>query len=790
MNRKTGEYTAPVTGQAPANQLASWVYDNANNAIAGMCDPVGQLTTAYVGARSGGNAYTEQQRIQRQRRIPRQHGHISRRPRARWPARTPSPTTTPPTAACPIPRRLPGLAGRRTLPAETVTHQYETALDLPNGLAGLSYYRSTPPTPPSATSPSRTVGSNQGNHAAYVTNTYDPHTAALTNSQVSNTNVSATPIDNTSYTYDQAATPPTRPTNAPPRHRHPETQCFGYDRLDRLTQAWTATDSCAADPTTNNGPPSATASPAAAYWTNWTFDPGPAHQTGQPRHRRCCRHGHHLHLRQGQPNPTPSPPPPRPVRRALGHELRLPTPPATPHPRHTRQRCPTLTWSDTGQLTAVATTVGRLQLRLRRRRHLLLQKDPGRTTLYLPREELQLDTTTGAITGNRYYALPGGGQAVRSGAGANYSFEIANSQGTGLLVLDSTLTTPTWRQFTPYGAPRGTTPVAWPDNKGFLNDPNDTATGLTDIGARWYDPSTGRFMSLDPLFEADSSQEQNGYTYSGDNPIAKSDPTGLRPADCYGACETSYMSGLHSNGGYRGMGESGYSGGYSSGCWGCTYGGGPSHITWFNNFWGNQIPKPTLWLGICPWGQCQASPPPPLPKPRTCGLLDITGKCAPLSPAQPAQSHRSFWGSLWHDTVGKLRLPDYYTANVGFVFGIPDTDFGFGVSFNVTMTRGGKFYNSGGLVEGSPGAGASARAGWLDTFKRPSEKQIDHYINGPAWALEVTGGNGGPGPSYATVWGSPGSFGPGAFSSELGLGMGSGESWNLSQSDAWRNGGW
>ncbi len=788
LNRKTGEFDAPVSGQTPGNQLVGWAYDNANNAVVGMSDPVGKLTTATSYA--GGNAYVDQQSgfnangesLGDTITIPAAEGALAG-------AYSFTHTYTSGTAL-PDHDSYPASPGDGTLPAETVTHAYETSLDLPVGPGGLASYTDNADYTPDQHVAELELGLNQGNHAD-LTNTYDAHTRSLTDTQVTNAAVSATPLDDTSYSYDPAGNPTDqadkRLTNGTVTA---ETQCFGYDNLDRLTQAWTATDSCAADPTTNNAATIGDGITGSAYWTNWTFDP-----LGQPT--KQVNHGLSgaadtvttYTYGTTQPNTLAATTTTGPAGTSAtsygadsaGNTTTRDTP---------ANGAQTLTWSDTGQLTAVATTPGASSYIYGANGTLLLQKDPGRTTLYLPQEQLQLDTATGAITGNRYYALPGGGQAVRSGAGANYSFEIANTQGTGLLVLDNTLTAPTWRQFTPYGAPRGTAPVAWPDNKGFLNDPNDTATGLTDIGARWYDPSTGRFVSLDPLFEADSSQEQNGYTYSGDNPIAKSDPTGLRPADCYGACETSYLSGLHSNGGYRGMGENGYSGGYSSGCWGCTYGRGPSHITWFNNFWGNQIPKPTLWLGICPWGQCQASPPPPLPKPRTCGLLDITGKCAPLSPARPGQSHRSFLGSLWHDTVGKLRLPDYYTANFGFVFGIPDTDFGFGVSFNVTMTRGGKFYDSGGLVEGSPGVGASARAGWLDTFKRPSEKQIDHYIDGPAWALEVTGGNGGPGPSYATVWGSPDSFGPGAFSSELGLGTGSGESWNLSQSDAWRNGGW
>ena len=84
----------------------------------------------------------------------------------------------------------------------------------------------------------------------------------------------------------------------------------------------------------------------------------------------------------------------------------------------------------------------------------------------------------------------------------------------------------TWREFTPYGAPRGPA-VTWFDNHGFLNKVADANTGLTDIGAREYDPATGRFISLDPILETSSPQQLNGYTYAADNPVTQADPSGL-----------------------------------------------------------------------------------------------------------------------------------------------------------------------------------------------------------------------------------------------------------------------
>ena len=46
---------------------------------------------------------------------------------------------------------------------------------------------------------------------------------------------------------------------------------------------------------------------------------------------------------------------------------------------------------------------------------------------------------------------------VRSGATTSYAFEIPDPHGTSDLSLDHTAQVPAWRQFTPYGAPRGAT---------------------------------------------------------------------------------------------------------------------------------------------------------------------------------------------------------------------------------------------------------------------------------------------------------------------------------------------
>lgn len=56
---------------------------------------------------------------------------------------------------------------------------------------------------------------------------------------------------------------------------------------------------------------------------------------------------------------------------------------------------------------------------------------------------------------------------------------------------------------------------------------DDNTTGLTHLGAREYDPSTGRFLSADPVLDLTDPLQANGYNYANNNPVTHADPTGL-----------------------------------------------------------------------------------------------------------------------------------------------------------------------------------------------------------------------------------------------------------------------
>ncbi|WP_169834281.1 RHS repeat-associated core domain-containing protein, partial [Streptomyces fradiae] len=160
----------------------------------------------------------------------------------------------------------------------------------------------------------------------------------------------------------------------------------------------------------------------------------------------------------------------------------------------------------------------------------------GDTVLYLGSTEVRLTTkgTAKTLSGTRYYTAAGKTIAVRTATagvtGSKLSYLAADHHGTGTVALDATTMAVTKRYTTPFGAQRGPSVPAWPDDKSFLGKPEDKNTGLTHIGAREYDPSTGLFISVDPLLQLDIHQTLNGYTYGAQNPVTNADPSGLGAA--------------------------------------------------------------------------------------------------------------------------------------------------------------------------------------------------------------------------------------------------------------------
>jgi RHS repeat-associated protein len=70
----------------------------------------------------------------------------------------------------------------------------------------------------------------------------------------------------------------------------------------------------------------------------------------------------------------------------------------------------------------------------------------------------------------------------------------------------------------------------------FTGKGQDSQTGLSYFGARWYDPLTGRFTGVDPVSFVESNPHSfNRYAYANNNPYKFKDPDGRLPQIVVGA---------------------------------------------------------------------------------------------------------------------------------------------------------------------------------------------------------------------------------------------------------------
>jgi RHS repeat-associated protein len=150
----------------------------------------------------------------------------------------------------------------------------------------------------------------------------------------------------------------------------------------------------------------------------------------------------------------------------------------------------------------------------------LLRKTGDTTTLYLDGMEVEsAGANNPVLTAKRYY----GGMAVRWPS--RVQVLLHNRQNSTSIAYDPALDTAVYQRYKPYGARRGSSALAVTERR-FLDKTEDD-TGLIAMGARYYDPAIGRFISVDPLADLAAPQSLAGYSYALNNPATLSDPTGL-----------------------------------------------------------------------------------------------------------------------------------------------------------------------------------------------------------------------------------------------------------------------
>ncbi|MGA5822743.1 RHS repeat-associated core domain-containing protein [Kitasatospora sp. NPDC094028] len=563
LNRKTGVYSGSV---APANQLASWTYDTLAK---------GQFTSSsrYVGG-AGGAAYTKAvtgydtayRPLGSSTTIPSAEGAL---------AGTYTNTNTySPVIGSLKKLDIPAAGG---LSAETVSYgRTDTGL-----LTGASSLKKAVIAKVEYDALARPVRTTVGEYGRQVvaTQQFDWATGRLINNFVDRQSGTVS-ADQTSYTYTPAGqiTSVTDVQDASAT----DTQCFTYDYLSRLTGAWTdtggtrttadwtdssglkhGTGSSTTVPgigTCNNTAGPATVNPGgrtvggpAPYWNTYSYD-ATGNRTGLVQHDTTGNSLNDTTVTQtfGGAKTTNSPTTAPNTGGGTGgpHALLTST---TAGPTGTKAvsyqydakgnttaitdtgGTTTLTWNGEDKLDTLTKTdqAGATRYLYDADGNQLIRRNPGKTTLKLPTDELTLDTASGSMNNVRSLAAPGGLTYTRVTAaigGGTVLIQAADPHGTnGLQIGTDPAMTVTRRATDPFGNPRGTQPVAnqWAGTKGYVGGTRDDTTGLTNLGARQYDPIHGRFINPDPILDPADPQQWNGYAYSDNDPINRSDPSGL-----------------------------------------------------------------------------------------------------------------------------------------------------------------------------------------------------------------------------------------------------------------------
>jgi RHS repeat-associated protein len=136
------------------------------------------------------------------------------------------------------------------------------------------------------------------------------------------------------------------------------------------------------------------------------------------------------------------------------------------------------------------------------------------------------------------YIFFGGKRIARRDSSGNVEYYVVDHLGSSRVVTNASGAVLESCDYYPYGA-SNCSPSSI-NNYLFTAKERDSESGLDNFGARYYSSQYGRFMSPDPVGgKRDDPQSLNKYSYVRNNPLSRTDPTGLY--DCMDGqmqCET------------------------------------------------------------------------------------------------------------------------------------------------------------------------------------------------------------------------------------------------------------
>ncbi|MCD0443411.1 hypothetical protein LO763_07195 [Glycomyces sp. A-F 0318] len=354
-------------------------------------------------------------------------------------------------------------------------------------------------------------------------------------------------LSNVTYDYDDAGNILSAIDSANAEGMERQAECYGYDGLRRLTEAWTTaapgTDAGACE----GGPETTGVEGAAAYWQSYTFDAA-GNRTGMTDHDTTgsgadrswtytygTQTAHTLEtVSDGSGEST-----------AFEYDELGNTTGVTSTTGFSQD----ITWDANGKVETITTTGaalsstgavsgdvadGAIEFFYDADGTRIMRATASEATLYVHGVEITLSKTAGSVSSTRAIDLPGDAHRTEK-AGDIAQIQISDHNGTGTTAFDCFTGEVTRRYSDPYGNNLATATTAadgnseWLGQNGYVKGTIDP-TGYTHIRARDYNPAIGRFLSVDPIADFAEAQQLNGYSYSDNSPITFSDPTGLKKA--------------------------------------------------------------------------------------------------------------------------------------------------------------------------------------------------------------------------------------------------------------------
>jgi RHS repeat-associated protein len=417
------------------------------------------------------------------------------------------------------------------LPAETVDYSYDDLGNPTTLLGGLNNGTTTyvGRTDYTGYGEVERIELGEGERRAWVSRYYDTSTRRQ-DRMIVDAEVPQPMQADIGYTYDPAGN--LTAIADTPQDKPADLQCFRYDHLRRMTLAWTPAADCKADPSVTGlaGP--------APYWHSFTLD-----KVGNRRTETQHAAGGDIVRSYGYPTAA-QPHTLTSVDTKVDGKTTTETYRYDATGNTVQRPGQQLDWDAEGRLAEVTAGNGKTQFLYDADGNRLIRRDPTGATLYLPGQELRLTDATGALTATRYYTHAGTTLAMRDAGGVTWL--SGDHQNTIQIAIDAQTLKTTQRRQTAFGTSRGT-PATLPGERGFVGGTIDASTGLTTLGARQYDATTGRFLSDDPITDAADPQQVNGYAYANNSPVTYSDPDGLIYDSCPDGVCSGGGNGAHQN---------------------------------------------------------------------------------------------------------------------------------------------------------------------------------------------------------------------------------------------------